>query len=76
MILMIVIIMSTSNLAYKSGALTMLKPTSLGHSPRLEENPDRYFYYPSTKTYVVGAHWKRLIETLPMSATTYVFIEK
>ena len=27
------------------------------------------------KTYVVGTHWKRLIETLPMSATTKIFID-
>ena len=28
------------------------------------------------ETYVVGTHWKRLDETLPMSTTTNDYIEK
>ena len=38
--------------------------------------PDDYFPYFSTETSVVATHWKRLNETLPMSITTDVFIEK
>ena len=31
------------------------------------------FLYFSTKIYVAGAHWKRLIETLPMSTQNIFF---
>ena len=33
------------------------------------------FHYFSMKAFVVGAHLKRLIETLQMSTTTNVFLE-
>ena len=33
------------------------------------------FFISPEKTYVVGTHWKRLIETLPMSTTANVFME-
>ena len=35
-----------------------------------------FFSYCSTKTYVVGTHWKRLNETLPMSIATNDFMER
>ena len=44
--------------------------------PRLEKYQNRFFSYFWEETYVVGTHWKRLDETLPMSITTNVFMEK
>ena len=46
------------------------------HNSIQEGYPDSCFSYFSTKTYVVGTHWKHLNETLPMSTTTNVFIQK
>ena len=36
----------------------------------------KYFSYFSSKTYVVGTHWKYHCKALLMSTTTYVFVGK
>ena len=38
-------------------------------------NVPRFIYF-SMDTYIVGTHWKRLIEMLPMRITTYASIKR
>ena len=52
-------------------------PGSHGHhNPGQVRHPCYSFPHFSKKTYVVGIHWKHLIEMLPMSPTAYVLVQK
>ena len=63
--------------AWAAGVM-VYSPQYLGNSvaPDNRGYPQNFFSYFYIKQYNVGTHWKRLVEVLLMTATTYVFVEK